>query len=180
MSQIPPLESLDCDGDPASVGLRWEKWKRALGLYLTATNVTTPEAKRALLLHMGGLPLQEIYYNIPGAHVETSTDNDDVFTVAINKLDEYFAPKQSRVYERHLFRLIKQETGEKFDKFLVRLRHQGSKCKFTAPDEHMIDQITEKCESAKLRKTILTLGDDVTLDKIVSEAVSLRDCQPTT
>lgn len=174
MSHIPPLESLDCDGDPASVGLRWEKWKRALELYLTATNVTTAEAKRALLLHMGGLPLQEIYYNIPGAHVETAGDNNDVFTVAVNKLDEYFAPKQSRVYERHLFRLIKQENGEKFDKFLVRLRHQSSKCKFTAPDEHMIDQITEKCESAKLRKTILTLGDDVTLDRIISEANALE------
>lgn len=124
---------------------------------------------------MGGLTLQEVYYNIPGAHLETTTDDDnDIFTVAINKLNEYFAPKQSRVYERHLFRLIKQESGEKFDKFLVRLRHQSSKCKFTAPDEHMIDQITEKCESAKLRKTILTLGDDVTLDKIIFEANALE------
>lgn len=175
MSHLPPLEPLDCDGDPASVGLRWEKWKRALELYLIATNVTKAEAKRAVLLHMGGLSLQEIYYNIPGAHLETVANSDtDIFTVAINKLDEYFAPKQSRVYERHLFRLIKQETGEKFDKFLVRLRHQSSKCKFTAPDENMIDQITEKCESAKLRKTILTLGDDVTLDKIISEANALE------
>ncbi|KAJ0171376.1 hypothetical protein K1T71_012926 [Dendrolimus kikuchii] len=175
MSQLPPLESLDCDGDPASVGIRWEKWKRALGLYLLATGVTTPEAKRAVLLHMGGLPLQEIYCNIPGAHLETVADNDnDIFTVAINKLNEYFAPKQSRVYERHLFRLIKQESGEKFDKFLVRLRHQSSKCKFTDPDEHMIDQITDKYESAKLRKIILTLGDEVSLDKITLEANALE------
>lgn len=174
MSQIPPLEFLDCEGEPASVGLRWEKWKRALELYLTATNVTKPEAKRATLLHMGGLALQEIYYNIPGAHVESTDGKDDIYVVAINKLDKYFAPKQSRIYERHLFRLIKQENGEKFDKFLVRLRHQCAKCKFTAPEENMMDQITEKCESVELRKKILTFGDDVTLDKIIFEANALE------
>lgn len=174
MSQIPPLEFLDCEGEPASVGLRWEKWKRALELYLIATNVTKPEAKRATLLHMGGLALQEIYYNIPGAHVESTEEKEDIYVVAINNLDKYFAPKQSRIYERHLFRLIKQENGEKFDKFLVRLRHQCAKCKFTASEENMMDQITEKCESVELRKKILTLGDDVTLDKIIFEANALE------
>ncbi|XP_022827954.1 uncharacterized protein LOC111357464 isoform X5 [Spodoptera litura] len=170
MSQIPPMESLDCEGEPASIGLRWEKWKRGLELYLTATNVTTAEAKKATLLHMGGLSLQEIYYNLPDIHDESG----DAFEVAVKKLDKYFSPKQSRVYERHLFRLIKQEVGERFDKFLVRLRHQCSKCKFTSPDDHLIDQITEKCESIELRKKILTMGDDVTLDKIISEANSLE------
>lgn len=177
MSQIPPMESLDCEGDPASLGLRWEKWKRGLELYLIATNVTTPEAKRAMLLHMGGLALQEVYFNIPGAHVEGAVEGKDLFAVAISKLDDYFAPKQSRVYERHLFRLIKQESGEKFEKYLVRLRHQCSKCKFTAPEEQLIDQVTEKCDSVDLRKKILTLGDDVTLDKIISEANALETVQ---
>lgn len=170
MSQIPPMESLDCEGEPASIGLRWEKWKRGLELYLTATNVTTAEAKKATLLHMGGLSLQEIYYNLPDIEGESG----DAFAVAVKKLDKYFAPKQSRVFERHLFRLIKQEVGERFDKFLVRLRHQCSKCKFTSPDDHLIDQITEKCESIELRKKILTMGDEVTLDKIISEANSLE------
>ncbi|KAG7302949.1 hypothetical protein JYU34_012943 [Plutella xylostella] len=177
MSQIPPMESLDCEGEPASLGLRWEKWKRGLELYLIATNVTTPEAKRAMLLHMGGLALQEVYFNIPGAHVDAAVEGKDLFDVALSKLDDYFAPKQSRVYERHLFRLVKQESGEKFEKYLVRLRHQCSKCKFTSPDEQMIDQITEKCDSVELRKKILTLGDDVTLDKIISEANALETVQ---
>lgn len=173
MSSVLPMEAWDCDGEPTSVGLRWEKWKRGLGLYLTATKIICPETKRATLLHCGGLSLQEIYYNIPGAHV-SAAENIDVFEVATQKLDEYFAPKQSRFFERHLFRLIKQETGEKFDKFLVRLRHQSSKCSFIAPEENLIDQITEKCDSSELRKKILTFGDDVTLDKIIFEANALE------
>ena len=70
MAQIPSLEPFDCDGDIASVGLHWEKWKRAFEMYLIAANITKTERKRATLLHMGGLPLQEIFYNIPEAEVE--------------------------------------------------------------------------------------------------------------
>lgn len=81
---------------------------------------------------MGGQGLQDIYINIPGAHIldesaETpSTDKaSDVCKTAIDKLNKYFLPKQNRVYERHLFRLIKQEPGEKFGKFLLRLQTQS-------------------------------------------------------
>ena len=51
MSQICPLEGFDCEGDPASVGLRWEKWKRAIDIYLLAANIDKPAQKRATLLH---------------------------------------------------------------------------------------------------------------------------------
>lgn len=176
MSQIAPLEAFDCEGDTTSVGLRWEKWKKALEIYLTTLNIDKPEKKRATLLHTGGLTLQDIYYNIPGAHV-TDNNSGDVYQTAIQKLDEYFSPKQSSVYERHLFRLMKQEPGEKFEKFLVRLRHQSTKCKFADENENLIDQITEKCNSTELRKKILLLGDSVTLDKIISEANAIESVE---
>lgn len=169
MSQLAPLEAFDCEGDATSVGLRWEKWKRGLEIYLLALNIDEPQKKRATLLHVGGLALQEIFHNIPGAFVEHS-DSVDVYQISIQKLDEYFAPKQCSIYERHRFRLLKQEPEEKFEKFLIRLRHQSTKCKFTSENENLIDQITEKCTSPELRKRILMLGDSVTLDKIISEA----------
>lgn len=98
----------------------------------------------------------------------------DVYKVAFNKLDEYFSPKQSKIYERHLFRLIKQEEGEKFEKFLLRLRNQAGKCRFTNNDEHLIDQIVEKCNLTELRKKILSAGDTITFDQIVIEANTLE------
>lgn len=175
MSNLPPLDNFDCDGDPSGVGLKWEKWKRGLNIYLEAANIDKPEKKRATLLHMGGLSLQEIYYNVPGAHVESNEDpNTDIYQIAVSKLDEYFAPKQSRVYERHVFRLMKQEGGEKFEKFLIRLRKQADRCKFANKDESLIDQITEKCASVELRKKILQAGDSVTLDSIIHDANTLE------
>lgn len=170
---LPPLEVLDVEGESTSMGSRWEKWKRSLLVYLEAAEVTSPPKKRATLLHFGGTGLQEIYYNLPGAQVEV-TDGSDVFKTAVEKLEEFFLPKQNRIYERHMFRLIKQEDGEKFERFLVKLRKQADKCDFDKKDEHLIDQITEKCNSAKLRKKILTIGDDITLDKIITEANTLE------
>nr|CAI5862750.1 unnamed protein product [Callosobruchus analis] len=147
----------------------------AFELFSSAANIETPEKKRATLLHSGGLSLQEIYYNLPGAHFDSPADLPiDVYKVAIEKLDVYFSPKQSRVYERHLFRLIKQDVEEKFENFLVRLRHQSTKCNFSNEEEHLIDQITEKCISTELRKKISTLGDSVTLDQIIVEANAIE------
>ncbi|KAL7291197.1 hypothetical protein TKK_0015038 [Trichogramma kaykai] len=167
------LENFDCDGDPASVSVRWEKWKRALSIFLTASNVEKPEKKRACLLHVGGLGLQDVYYNIPGAHVD-ETEGNDIYEIALSKLDEYFAPKQSNVYERHIFRKLTQGNEEKFEKFLIRLRDQAEKCQFINQDEHIIDQITEKCNSVDLRKEILMVKDKITLDKIIRKANALE------
>lgn len=172
MSQIPPLETFDCEGEPASVGLRWEKWKRGLEIFLTATDVSDPKKRKANLLHLGGLTLQEIYHNLPDE--QEAEHGGDEYEIAIKKLDEYFSPKQSKIYERHLFRLLKQEPGEKFEKFLVRLRNQGSKCKFVNQEDNIIDQIVEKCSSKDLRKKILTLGDDATLEKIIAQANAIE------
>lgn len=172
-NNLPSLEKLDLEGDSSSLGQRWEKWKRSLNIYLEATEITTHVKKRATLLLLGGPNLQEIFYNLPGANAEPTNDNN-VFEIAIQKLDDYFTPKQSKVYERHVFRLIRQEEGEKFEKFVVRLRKQAEKCQFDKPEEHLIDQVAEKCLSTDLRKKILTIGDDITLDKIITEANTLE------
>jgi len=62
MAAIPVLENFDCTGDPTSVGVRWEKWKRAVE-FLLASNITDHPKQKATLLHCGRLTLQEIYYN---------------------------------------------------------------------------------------------------------------------
>lgn len=66
-STLSSLEKFDCDGEPGSVGLRWEKWKRAFHIFLEAANIEKEETKKATLLHTGGLGLQKIFYSIPRA-----------------------------------------------------------------------------------------------------------------
>nr|CAI5846928.1 unnamed protein product [Callosobruchus analis] len=177
MANLLPIQPFECEGEPTSVGVRWEKWLRSFEIYIDASNIEQPAKKRATLLHSAGSALQEIYYNLPGAHAESEDDagNEvDVYKIAVEKLSEYFHPKQSKIYERHLFRLTKQEEGEKFEKFLVRLRNQASKCKFTNMEEHLVDQIVEKCTSVELRKKILSIGDSIKLEGIIYEANALE------
>nr|XP_049699503.1 uncharacterized protein LOC110376634 [Helicoverpa armigera] len=170
------LEKFECDGEAGSVGARWERWKRGLYIYLEAADVTTSSKKRASLLHWGGQELQEVLFNIPGGYITSNEagQDKDVFEVAIKKLDEYFAPKQNKRYERHLFRQMKQEENEKFEKYLVRLRQQALKCQFTDVDDNLIDQIIEKCSSEELRKKVLRAGEKITLTEVITEANTLE------
>ncbi|XP_063541562.1 uncharacterized protein LOC134750329 [Cydia strobilella] len=168
------LDKFECGGEPTSLGIRWERWKRALRIYIDAAGIEKSEKKRASLLHFGGQELQEIFFNIPDPDIEEGGPRRDVFEIALAKLDSYFSPKQSKVYERHLFRQLKQEINEKFEKFLVRLRQQAVKCQFHNEEENIIDQIIEKGSSSELRKKILRAGDDMTLEKIITVANSLE------
>ncbi|KAJ8734513.1 hypothetical protein PYW08_013763 [Mythimna loreyi] len=172
-SQLPPPEKLILEGDTSSMGLKWEKWKRSLLIYLEASDISTDIKKRATLLVLGGSALQDIFYNLPGANVNIG-NAVNVFDIAISKLDDYFLPKQNKTYERHIFRQIEQVEGESFEQFLLKLRDQAAKCKFDKPDDQIIDQITGNCLSSELRKKILTMGDEITLDKVISAAKTIE------
>lgn len=86
MNNIPILEPFDCEGEPSSLGSRWERLKRGFKMYLEAANITDPVKKRATILHAAGLTLQDVFFNIPGALVEESA-SVDIYRAAIQKLD---------------------------------------------------------------------------------------------
>lgn len=91
------------------------------------------------------------FISLPRAQGDGVQDDIDVYQIAMEKLDAYFAWKQWKLYERHVLRLIKQP-NEKFEIFLVRLRAQAAKYAFTNTEENIIEQIVEKCHSSDLRK----------------------------
>nr|CAI5856860.1 unnamed protein product [Callosobruchus analis] len=97
MSTLPGIKQFRCEGDPLSLGTRWDKWKRALQIYLAASDIEDSTRKCAILLHSGGIALQEIFYSIPEADVDPNQDVD-VFDAALKRLDEYFLPKNKVNY----------------------------------------------------------------------------------
>jgi len=40
------LEKFDCNDDPRSIGLKWEKWKRAFQIFLIAANIKDEKIKK--------------------------------------------------------------------------------------------------------------------------------------
>ncbi|KAL7288297.1 hypothetical protein TKK_0017635 [Trichogramma kaykai] len=120
-----------CEGlDKALVSVEWEKWLRSFNLYLTVTGIEEAKKKRDRMLHFGGTQLQEVAYSLPDAVVDTAPEGDDVFQILVQKLIDYFSPAQNSTFERHVFRKIKPESEENFNKFLLRVRHAAKRCSF--------------------------------------------------
>lgn len=173
-SDMCTLEKFTCDDTKESLSLKWRKWKRAFDIYTEAYNISTEKKKLVPMLHIGGLQLQEIFDSLPNMNVADNTD-ENVYKNAIQKLDEYFAPKQNLIFERHLFRQMTQQHGEQFNQFLARLRHQAAKCMFSNEDEHIIDQVAEKSNMPELRKQLLLLtNNEISLNSIIAKANALE------
>ncbi|CAB4043490.1 Hypothetical predicted protein, partial [Paramuricea clavata] len=140
----------DHKGDPNTLSIRWKRWKRAFNLYMVSKGVTNEQQKVALLLHSGGMELQELYYTL-------SPDSED------NNLQEclnrcfrcIFYTKVNVAFERHMFRQMQQKENETIDQFVCRLRQKSISCEFTNVDEAIRDQIIEKCRDPKLRRKFL-------------------------
>ena len=83
--------------------------QRAFNLYVTGKGVSNDTQKRALLLLVAGMDVQEIYFTIAG-------DGEDVnFEATLQVIDNYFIPEWNIPFERHMFRQILQEGGETVD-----------------------------------------------------------------
>lgn len=61
------IPTFDCDGEPTTVGVRWQKWRRAFELFVVGKGIENAAQKRALLLHCGGMKMQDIYFTFPAA-----------------------------------------------------------------------------------------------------------------
>lgn len=134
---------------------------KSLEYYLAASNIVDGARKRAVLLHLAGQEVQDIFL--------TFTDTGDDYDGALNKLTEYFAPKKNIPFERHVFRQGAQEPGESVESLITRLRTLAKSCQFENVDDVIRDQLVEKCLSGKLRRRLLR-EPELTLEKSIQIA----------
>ena len=66
------IKTFDCHGDRNTLGLRWKRWLIAFelfadgkGLILNEENANNRQRRRALLLHLAGTDVQDIFYILP-------------------------------------------------------------------------------------------------------------------
>ena len=117
---------------------------------------------RALLLHVAGLDIQEIYYTL------VSDEELKDYNATMQVRDGYFILKTNVLFERHLFRQIAQNSDETVDQFVFRLRQRAVSCDFGAQqDEYIHDQLIDTCHSNYLRQKFLEKGGTVKLDDLL-------------
>jgi hypothetical protein len=85
----------DPHNDPSSVGSRWKKWLSDFDIYILASGIKDDGQKRALLLHLGGPDLRELF--------ETLDSTGNSFEEAREALTKYLTPKVNLIFERYSF-----------------------------------------------------------------------------
>ncbi|XP_042150260.1 uncharacterized protein LOC121838229 [Ixodes scapularis] len=166
--RVPSIPPFDPHADPTSVFQRWIRWHARFENYLVASHVTNDERKRALLLHLAGEAVHDIFITLPN----TGT----LYETAVEKLKAHFAPKKNAVFERHVFRQAKQEPEETIDQFHVRLRQLALTCEFADVGGEVLSQVIEGTASTKLRRNALR-EPDVKLERLLLERRSLENAE---
>ena len=105
LSDTQVLKPFDCS-ETAGISARWERWLRAFELFATGKGVKNADQKKALLLHIAGLDVQDIYFTL---EEEGGSDNSRKATATLNK---YFKPQANVPYERLCFRETSQLANE--------------------------------------------------------------------
>jgi hypothetical protein len=146
-------------GENTNLSKSWEQYVKRFEYYLKATGINKDAQKKALLLHVSGNEVQDIYETLP----EHGTRYDDV----VETLSNYFKRNKNISYERYLFRKTKQGETEITDNFIVRLSKLAVSCEFAGDQKNdMIrDQIVHACNSTELRRKFLA-AKDLTLEKV--------------
>lgn len=160
--QLPAVVPFSVSIDRTTLGPRWAKWVKSLEYYMTASSITDKAQMRAMLLHLAGTEVQDVF--------ETLSETGDDYKTALARLTQYFEPRKNISFERHKFRQACQGATESMDAFVTRLRELAKSCDFKTTAEEMIrDQIVDKCASNSLRRRFLR-ETDLTLDTILEIA----------
>ena len=144
---VPAPQAFVVAAEASSVAQRWKQWVIAFEYYLAATGVKDAAQKKALLLHVAGREVQDIFSTLQPA--------GDSMDAAKDALSKYFTPKVNIRYERFLFWQCSQDKEESIDSFVTRLIKLASTCDYPDANDLIIDQIIVKCNSSELRKKLL-------------------------
>lgn len=172
---------------PDGGGHEWQQWLRSFEWYLQANKIEDEHEKFVNLMHLAGQKVQELYATLPVPEDVASVPRGPLrsgyiphlseYKMAVAKLNDHFQPKKNSTYERHELRRLKQEEGENIALFAMRLRKQAERCDFGDKfEEHVKDQLIEKCESQTLRRKLLALGD-ANLDAVLRAAKAFEAVQ---
>lgn len=108
------ISKFDCHSKPATLRPRSKRWltsfelfKDGKGLIFTeGTNATTKQRRRAMLLHLAGPDVQEIFATL--ADTGKATD----YVAAITALNGYFVSNVNSTFARQKFHRLQHQRGE--------------------------------------------------------------------
>ena len=107
-------------------------------------------------------------------------ERENVYTVAIEQLDQSFTLQVNVPYERHIFQTMTLLPTKSVDQFIKSLRQKADCREFgETADEKIRDQVIEKCLSSRLRRNLLERGKSLNLNDLqtITRAMEASDRQ---
>ena len=172
MNNIPAVEHFVIDRNTSTnLDKKWTKYIEEFELFIVASGITDGKQKVALLLHLGGENLREIY--------KTLKEDNDKFDAVKTKLTNYFKPKKNVTYERYILKSTVQEKDESSSSYITRLKSLAQTCEFGAQrDAEVRDHFIFTCHSKSLKQKLLR-EENLTLDRLleISRAKEMSEKQ---
>jgi len=95
LSGLPGLQAFNAVGEPATLAQRWLTGKDEFELYVTASGISDPTQKKALLLHLPGPQVRDVFNNsIPADKRGEAKD----YNKAMDSLSEHSNREKTRRY----------------------------------------------------------------------------------
>ena len=173
---LPAVGQFSVEGEPENIEQKWKRWIDEFGLFTAASGVSDGSQKRALLLHLGGPEVRDIF--------RTLEDAGNTYDSAVAALNKHFKCKKNIPMARQKFMLCEPQTGETIDQYITRLKILVKDCSY----ERTVDGETDYTETNnqvrdkvlmyitnKHLKSKLYNETDLTLEKVVQIVRSYHD-----
>ena len=164
---------------PFVKGTDFNRWLKGLDFYVTAMDIADDRRKTAVLMHLMGAEIQDIYETLPDPQL---TGTPTQFEICVAKLRQYLQPTTNVMAERVTFQRTNMTAGETFDEYLARLRAGAGRCGFTAADlerelrDRSVAGATPQIQE-RLLQTVGTKGDSFTLRDLQATARAYEETQ---
>ena len=137
LSGLPCLSPFDCIGEPATLAQRWDKWKAEFELYVAASGVEDKKQMRALLLHLAGPGVREIFKTY-SAQVR---GDDEGFDKATKCLSDHLKVKKNVPVARQTVLASTPNPGETINNFVTRLKSLAEHCDYGKQEDNQVRDI---------------------------------------
>ena len=149
--------------EPATFEQRWNIWKAEFELFCSASGVADSTQQRALLLHLAGIGVREIFKAIPTMTTGEAKD----YKKAMESLTAHFKLKKNIPMARQAFLTETPNPGERVHNFVTRLQTLAEHCDYHDQKGNQIrDRILTFIKDKQL-KSKLYRGENLTLDKML-------------
>ena len=147
------------EGENNNIHKRSLLWKEELDIYIVAAGVTDKKQQKAVLLHLSGREVLEVY--------KTLKEYEDTYDNIFDKLEKYFKPRKNLTYEGFIFKQAKQNIDESIPAYITRLKNLALHCEFEKLDAKVRDTVVSTCHHISLKKKLLK-EKDLTLEKVLN------------